>query len=226
MKKSEIEILIPTFNEADNIEAVIKELNSNGFFNITLLDANSTDLTVDIGKKFNCKIISDNEKIKGFGGSVINGLNKLENDYFCIFDGDGSFNPTDIVKMRNKILDGYDFVFASRYVNGEVSADDDIFSKFGNYFFTKIVRILFGINTSDVLFLYALGKKSNIQKMQLIQKDYSICSEFIIKAYKNFKSTEILSKERKRLHGQSKVNKVLAGLTLFINIIKLRISIK
>lgn len=221
-----IEILIPTFNEAENIEAVIKELNSNGFFNITLLDANSSDLTVDIGKKFNCKIISDNEKIKGFGGSLINGLNKLENDYFCIFDGDGSFNPKDIIKMKNKILDGYDFVFASRYINGEISDDDDIFSKFGNYFFTKIVRILFSINTSDALFLYVLGKKSNIQKMQLIQKDYSICSEFIIKAYKNFQSTEILSKERKRLHGQSKVNKVLAGLTLFINIIKLKISIK
>ena len=62
--------------------------------------------------------------------------------------------------------------------------------------------------------------------MQLIQKDYSICSEFIIKAYSSFKSTEILSKERKRLHGKSKVNKVLAGLTLFINIIKLRVSIK
>jgi len=128
--------------------------------------------------------------------------------------------------MKEKISEGYDFVFGSRYLNGEVSEDDDIFSKFGNYFFTKIVRILFRIDTSDVLFLYVLGKKSNIQKMQLIQKDYSICSEFIIKAYSSFKSTEILSKERKRLHGKSKVNKVLAGLTLFINIIKLRVSIK
>ncbi len=221
-----IEILIPTFNEGDNIETVIKELNNIGFFNITILDANSTDMTVDIGKKYNCKIISDNDKINGFGGSVINGLNNLEKDYFCIFDGDGSFNPSDIITMKNKILEGYDFVFGSRYLNGEVSEDDDIFSKFGNFFFTKIVRILFRIDTSDVLFLYVLGKKSNIQKMQLIQKDYSICSEFIIKAYSSFKSTEILSKERKRLHGQSKVNKVLAGLTLFINIIKLKVTIK
>ena len=77
-----IEILIPTFNEGDNIETVIKELNNIGFFNITILDANSTDMTVDIGKKYNCKIISDNDKINGFGGSVINGLNNLEKDYF------------------------------------------------------------------------------------------------------------------------------------------------
>ena len=220
---NEIEILIPTYNEEENIETVIKELNNNGFFKITLLDANSTDLTVDIGKKHNCRIISDCTEIKGFGGSVINGLNKLEADYFCIFDGDGSFNSDDILKMKKKILDGYDFVFGSRYINGEISEDDDIFSKFGNFFFTKLVRTLFNIDTSDVLFLYVLGKKSNVKKINLVQKDYSICSEFIIKAYKNFKCTEILSKERKRLHGKSKVNKVLAGLTLFINIIKLRV---
>ncbi len=221
---NDIEILIPTYNEGENIEAVIKELNNNGFFKITLLDANSTDLTVDIGKKYNCRIISDNKEIKGFGGSVINGLNKVESDYFCIFDGDGSFNPSDILSMKKQILAGYDFVFASRYINGELSEDDDIFSKFGNFFFTKFVRILFNIDTSDVLFLYVVGKKSNIKKINLVQKDYSICSEFIIKAYKNFKCTEILSRERKRLHGQSKVNKILAGLTLFINIIKLRIT--
>ena len=220
----DIEILIPTFNEEDNIETVINELNQNGFYNITLLDANSTDQTVNIGKKYNCKIILDNDKIKGFGGSVINGLNKVDSDYFCIFDGDGSFNSDDIFKMKKKIDENYDFVFASRYINGEISEDDDVFSKFGNLFFTKIVRTLFNINTSDVLFLYVLGKKNNIKKINLVQKDYSICSEFIIKAYKNFKCTEILSKERKRLHGQSKVNKVLAGLTLFINIIKLRIN--
>ncbi len=220
----DIEILIPTYNEEDNIETVINELNQNRFYNITLLDANSTDQTVLIAKKYNCKIILDNDKINGFGGSVINGLNKVESDYFCIFDGDGSFNPDDIFKMKKKIDENYDFVFASRYVNGEISEDDDVYSKFGNFFFTKVVRILFNINTSDVLFLYVLGKKNNIKKINLVQKDYSICSEFIIKAYKNFKCTEILSKERKRLHGKSKVNKVLAGLTLFINIIKLRIT--
>ena len=84
------------------------------------------------------------------------------------------------------------------------------------FFFTKIVRMLFNINTSDVLFLYVLGKKNNIKKINLVQKDYSICSEFIIKAYKNFKCTEILSKERKRMYGKSKVNKVLAGLTYLL----------
>ena len=54
MIKNEIEILIPTFNEEGNIEKVIKELNQEGYNNITLLDANSVDQTVTIARQFNC----------------------------------------------------------------------------------------------------------------------------------------------------------------------------
>ena len=75
MDKSKIEILIPTFNEEDNIDKVIKELNYEGYNNITLLDGNSTDNTVNIAKQYNCRIILDNPNIDGFGASIINGLN-------------------------------------------------------------------------------------------------------------------------------------------------------
>ena len=221
MNQNNIEILIPTFNEEKNIETVIKELNTEGYNNITILDANSTDNTVAVAKKKNCKIISDTKDIKGFGGSIINGLNNLELDYFCIFDGDNSFNPKEISKMYEKMRSGYDFVFASRYLNNEKSDDDTFITRFGNYFFTKLVRILFKIDTTDVLFLYVMGKKSNITRLNLLQNDFSICTEFIVKSYKNFKCTEILSKERKRLYGISKVNKFLDGLTILINIFKL-----
>ena len=57
--KDNLEILIPTFNEGENIEIVINDLNNEGYFNITILDANSTDNTVEIAKKFNCKILLD-----------------------------------------------------------------------------------------------------------------------------------------------------------------------
>ena len=51
MNKNEIEILIPTFNEEGNIEKVIIELNEEGYENITILDGNSKDKTVEIAKK-------------------------------------------------------------------------------------------------------------------------------------------------------------------------------
>ncbi len=221
MDKNKIEILIPTFNEEKNISLVLEELHKEGYKNITILDANSSDLTVTIAKQFKCKIILDPPNLSGFGNSLMNGFKNLNSDFFCIFDGDNSFDPKSIDIMSNKINEGYDFVFASRYKNNEVSEDDDIFSKIANYIFTKTVSFLFNISTTDVLYLYVLGRSESIKQLNLNQKDYSICTEFLIKAYKNFKCFEILSKERKRLYGKSKVNKILAAFTLMKNIIKL-----
>ena len=224
MNKSEIEILIPTFNEEGNIERVIKDLNFVGFNNITLLDANSIDNTVSIAKKYNCKILLDDENIKGFGGSIINGLKNLESKYFCIFDGDNSFDPNGIDLMMKEMNNGYDFVFGTRYLGGAKSDDDTFISKFANHVITKIVKILFRINTTDVLFFYILGKKENIEKLDLKQQDMTICTEFLIKSYRDFRCKEVLSKERKRLSGVSKVNKVFEGIKILGNILKLYFS--
>ena len=221
MHQNDIEILIPTFNEGNNIGSVIKELNNEGYFKITVLDANSTDKTVEVAKELNCKIILDDTSIKGFGGSLINGLKNLTSDYFCIYDGDGSFDPKDIINMIDKINLGNDFVFASRYLNNQKSDDDTIITRFGNFLFTLMVQILFKIKTTDVLFLYVLGKKSKVDQLNLQQQDFSICTEFVIKAYKNYSCSEIFSKERKRLSGESKVNKFMDGLKIMINIIRI-----
>jgi len=226
MIKNEIEILIPTFNEEGNIEKVIEDLNNEGYDNITLLDANSTDETVSIAKRYNCRIILDEPNIKGFGNSIINGLNKLNSQYFCIFDGDNSFNPKSITEMSEEINKGADFVFGTRYLNNTKSDDDTLITKFGNFFFTKLVCILFNINTSDVLFFYVFGKKENVSKLNLKQGDFTICTELLIKSYKNFKCKEILSKERKRLYGISKVNKFFDGVKILINILILYFKIK
>ena len=133
--KNNIEILIPTLNEEGNIEKVIDELKIEGYKNITLLDANSTDQTAKIAKNKGCRVILDNVDISGFGGSVINGLNNLQHEYFCIFDGDNSFNPKAISEMLNKISNGADFVFGTRYLDGNKSEVVSFITKLGNFFF-------------------------------------------------------------------------------------------
>ena len=219
--KNNIEILIPTLNEEGNIEKVINELKSEGYINITLLDANSTDQTVKIAESNGCRIILDGPNISGFGGSVINGLNNLNHEYFCIFDGDNSFNPKAISEMMDKISNGADFAFGTRYLDNNKSEDDTIITKFGNFFFTKLVRYLFKINTTDLLFLYVVGKKENVSKLNLKQQDFRFCTEFLIKCYKDFNCKEVLSQERKRYSGVSKVNKIFDGIKLLTNIFQM-----
>ena len=219
--KNNIEILIPTLNEEGNIEKVINELKSEGYINITLLDANSTDQTVKIAENNGCRIILDGPNISGFGGSVINGLNNLNHEYFCIFDGDNSFNPKAILEMMDKISNGADFAFGTRYLDNNKSEDDTTITKFGNFFFTKLVRYLFKINTTDLLFLYVVGKKENVSKLNLKQQDFRFCTEFLIKCYKDFNCKEVLSQERKRYSGVSKVNKIFDGIKLLTNIFQM-----
>ena len=55
--KNNIEILIPTLNEEGNIEKVLMNLKVRGFNNITILDANSSDQTVNSCKKNGCRVI-------------------------------------------------------------------------------------------------------------------------------------------------------------------------
>ncbi len=70
-------------------------------------------------------------------------------------------------------------------------------------------------------FFLFLEKKKNLNNLNITENDFSICTEFIIKAHKKFNCTEVLSKERKRLYGVSKVNKFFDGLSILNNIIKL-----
>jgi len=215
-----IEILIPTYNEEGNIENTVSDLKKNGFNNITVLDAQSEDDTVKIAKKLNCKVIVDEKKKMGFGHSLINGFKASTSEYCCIFDGDGSFDSEAIFRMYKEIKDKNDFVFCSRYLGGNKSDDDTIVTKFGNTFFTYLIRILFNFKTTDVLFLYTLSRTDNYKFLKLDSLDFRICTEILIKAHKNFRCVEVFSKEKKRQHGESKVNKILDGLKFLQNIFK------
>ena len=150
MNYDNIEILIPTYNEEKNIPITVEGLRKNGFTNITILDGLSDDNTVQIAKKYNCKILIDEKKRLGFGYSVINGIKNSKSKYLCIFDADGSFDANTISKMK-KLLEekNLDFVFGTRYIDGNKSDDDTLLTQFGNFFFTKLISLLCNFKTTD-----------------------------------------------------------------------------
>ncbi len=119
-------VLIPTYNERENIERIIlKTLSLEGEFEILVIDDSSPDGTAQIVKKImetNSRLhLLERTKKEGLGAAYIAGFKwSLDNNYDFIFemDADFSHNPDDLTRLYQRAKEGNDLVVGSRYVSG------------------------------------------------------------------------------------------------------------
>ena len=222
-KLNDVSLVIATYNEEKSIEFVLKEIENYDFHEIIIIDGNSTDSTKELASKFNTKVY--NQTSPGWGSAVIDGFNKATGTYLTYMDGDGSYRPESIIEMRD-IIEDYDAVFGSRYKDGNKSPDDTFIRAIGNKIFTFIVRNIFGIKITDSLFFYPLFKKSDFDKISPKSIDFTICIEIPVLLHKlGIEYFDLLSTERKRYAGITKVNALTDGIKILVGILRLRIGI-
>ena len=210
---SELTLIIPTKNESESLPQVLDELSKYDL-KIKIILHKKDILTINSIKNYNCEIVF--QKNEGYGDALIQGISETHTKYFCIFNADGSFDPSELNEMLNTIKDSdYDFIFASRYQKNSGSEDDTLVTLLGNFIFTKIGNIFFKLPITDILYTYVMGKTSSGNKLGLTQKDFRFCVEFPIKAMRkkmNFFSSNAY--ERKRIAGKKKVNAFKDGLLI------------
>ena len=142
----ELTLIIPAKNESESLPDVLEELKKFELKTKILLQKDDL-LTINSIKNYNCEIIF--QKSNGYGNALIQGISQTNTKYFCIFNADGSFNPSELIGMFNKIEDSnLDFVFASRYQENSGSDDDTLITLIGNFIFTKLGSIFFNLPTS------------------------------------------------------------------------------
>ena len=211
-------LIIPAKAEADSLPKVLEEIKEYDCSVIVVMESSDIE-TINAAKNYNIKIIYQTNK--GYGDALIEGINNAKTDYLCIFNADGSFDPKYLKHMLYTCENNFDFVFASRYLSKGGSDDDTIITKLGNFFFTKIGNIFFSIKISDILYTFLLGKTESFKKLNLNQKDFSLCVEMPIKAQRlgmNF--TDLPSYERKRIAGIKKVSEFKDGFKILIYMVK------
>jgi glycosyltransferase involved in cell wall biosynthesis len=206
-------LIIPAKHEAESLPIVLDELQKYKY-NINII-LHPTDVnTIKALKNYNINIIY--QKNKGYGDALIQGINSCKTKYFCIFNADGSFDPSEIEKMYNTInAKKLDFIFASRYQSKSGSEDDTIITLIGNYIFTYIGKIFFKLNITDILYTFVIGKTKEALMLNLTKKNFSFCVELPIKAKKmKMKLGSTNSYERKRIAGKKKVNAFKDGFLI------------
>ncbi len=216
-------LVIPAKQEKESLPSVLKELEKYNT-HITIVLEESDKETISSIKEFNCNILF--QKGKGYGDALIQGINSVKTDYFCIFNADGSFKPEELNGMLDLAVNhNYDLIFGSRYEKHSSSEDDTIITFIGNKIFSLIGKIFFSLPITDILYTFVLGKTKKVNDLNLLSKDFCFCVELPIKAYKNnLNLTSSPANERKRIAGTKKVNAFKDGFKIFMSMIKLKFS--
>ncbi len=213
-------LVIPAKNEKESLPHVLKELKKFNLKILVILEDQDIE-TINSIKDYDCKILKQSQK--GYGNALIEGINNTTTKYFCIFNADGSFDPSELEKMyflaENK---NFDLVFGSRYEKNAGSDDDTIITFIGNKIFSFIGKIFFLLPITDILYTFVLGNTEKVQNLKLVKDDFSFCVELPIKAKKKgLKLTTNPAFERKRIGGKKKVNAFLDGLKILLSMITL-----
>lgn len=152
-------VIIPTYNEKENIENIInKVLSLKEGFHILIIDDGSPDGTAAIVKGLmktnkNRLFIIEREGKQGLGTAYITGFKwSIENKYDFIFemDADFSHNPDDLPRLLNACEnEGADLAIGSRYISGVNVVNWPIGRVLMSYFASKYVKIVTGMKVFD-----------------------------------------------------------------------------
>lgn len=151
-------VIIPTYNEKENIEKMIRKVFSLPVhFHVLIVDDGSPDGTADIVKKlqneFSDKLFIEERKGKlGLGTAYIHGFKwALSGKYEYIFEMDADFShkPDDLIRLREACIKGADVAVGSRYVSGGKVENWPMGRIMMSYFASVYARAVLWINISD-----------------------------------------------------------------------------
>ena len=219
--KNELTILVPTKNEGEGIEKVIKSLKPYSE-EIIVVDGHSNDGTAEIAKKHACQFFLDHGLGKGDGVRL--GLSKARREVVLIYDGDGSSDIKDIPHLVEPIFsDKADLVIGSRRTGGTFDTNPvltGIVRTAGADLLAALLNHRFGTKFTDILYSFRAIRRSIVAKLDLRANDFTIEQEMIIKSLKkNFRVLEIPSREKARQWGTSKL-KTVSGINMLFHLLK------
>lgn len=219
MTRKEKLVIIPTYNEKDNIEPMVRKvLSLEGDFDLLIIDDGSPDGTASIVKhlqnEHNSRLHLLERKGKlGLGTAYISGFKwALENGYDYIFemDADFSHNPDDLTRLYKAAKNGADLAIGSRYISGVNVVNWPMGRVLMSYFASAYVRLVTRMKIMDATAGFKCYKAEvlrsiNLDKIRL--KGYGFQIEMKFTVWKlGFKIVEVPIVFTERREGTSKMS--------------------
>lgn len=167
-------IIIPAYNEAGTISAVISKAKKYG--SVIVIDDASKDNTKEIAKKCGATVVS-HEKNMGLGASLRTGFRYATSKKFdsvITLDADGQHDPSDIPKFISRLDEGYEFVLGQRNLSKYPAI-----KKIGNFFLNNLTNMVAGTSLKDTESGFRAFRMDALKKLKLSANRYEIAAEII-----------------------------------------------
>lgn len=209
-------VVIPAYNEANNLKAtlppLVQKLQAAGIHHeILVVNDNSTDNTVQVLQQLQMQYPSirfvNNAPPNGFGLAVRKGLEAFDGEAVAIVMADGSDSPEDIVAFFNKMKEGYDCVFGSRFIPGGKVVEYPIHKRILNRMANHFIRVLFQLRYNDMTNAFKCYRRDVIAGLHpLLAHHFNLTVELPLKAIiRGYRYTVLPNSWHNRKEGVSKL---------------------
>ncbi len=178
-----ISVIVPVFNEADTIRALLKSLREAPFRKeIIVVDDRSTDGTGEILAGERDIVLARHDRNRGKGAAIRTGLARATGDIIIIQDADLEYDPKEIPRVVAPIVEGAaDISYGSRFTRG-LPKDMPAANKIANLILAWTVRFLFRYPLTDEATCYKAFRASVLKSMPLRCERFEFCPEVTAKA--------------------------------------------
>ncbi|AMY11705.1 Undecaprenyl-phosphate 4-deoxy-4-formamido-L-arabinose transferase [Luteitalea pratensis] len=187
-----LSLVIPAHNEAEGITPTLRafsaRLRAEGIpFELVVVDDHSTDGTAEVLAGLSEELPElrrvENPRPGGFGHAVLAGLEQFNGDAVCIVMADASDDPADVVTYYQRLSEGFDCVFGSRFVRGAKVVDYPRHKLLLNRLANTFIRLLFGLRLNDTTNAFKCYRRGVIAGCQpLLSKHFNLTVELPLKA--------------------------------------------
>lgn len=236
MQMSNSVVIIPTYNEIENIDAIISAVfQLPKDFHVLVVDDNSPDGTAqqvyELQEQFNGKLFIEVRKEKsGLGTAYIHGFKwAIDKKYDFIFemDADFSHNPTDLLRLLKACENGADVSVGSRYKKGVNVVNWPLYRVLLSYGASFYVKMITGMRVHDPTAGFVCYKRHVLENINLDSVrfvGYAFQIEMKFRAYlKNYTIKEVSIIFRDRVKGKSKMSSSIISEAIWgVFVMKLR----
>jgi glycosyltransferase involved in cell wall biosynthesis len=181
-----VSIVVPAYNEAATIAEVLRRLRAVPFrTEVIVVDDGSTDDTPDIVAAVDGVRLIRRSRNAGKGAAVRDGIAASIGTIVLIQDADLEYDPKDLPKLLEPLLDGHaDVVYGTRLRGGEPQRAHLFWHYVGNRFLSLMTNVLFNTTISDMEVGYKAFRGDLIREIHLVSDDFRFEPEVTAKVLK------------------------------------------